>query len=172
MVAEEIELLAENPLETELDQLVDQRAAEIIALGTVGDVVAQLVKQTDFCARAGFDRENLIVDDGDVAQGVIEQLGELFAVLVVVQIGDECSRLSLALSAASRKISISYCLSEYAGNRLLPFVRLRQFRVDPFHFVAELVVHELVKKRLGDDLEFVAVVAQPVRSAHAFQVVD
>ena len=69
---EEIELLAENPFKTKLNQLVDQRPAEIIPFGTVGDVVAQLIEQCTFAPASGLDRENLVIDDGNVSQGVVE----------------------------------------------------------------------------------------------------
>ena len=170
---EEIELLLEDALETEIHQRVDQGAAEVIALGTVGDVVAQLVEQDDLRAGIGLDREDVIVEDGNVAQGVIEELGELFAGFGGCADRKDNVRVSAWHCRGSCcNSSISYCLSEYPRNFLLPVLRLRQFRVDLLHFIAKLVVHELVQKRLGNDLEFIPIIAQSIIGADAFEVVD
>ena len=89
----EVELLGEDVLEAEFHQLVDDGAAEVVALGIVGDVFADPVEQGDLGAAVGLDREDVVVADGDVAQGVVEQLGEIRRVLAAEQVGDEMLRL-------------------------------------------------------------------------------
>ena len=84
---EEIKLLLDDALKAEVHQRVDQRAAEGVALRTVGDVIAQLVEQDDLRSRIGLDRENVIVENGDVAQRVIEEFGELPVIHTIEQMG-------------------------------------------------------------------------------------
>jgi hypothetical protein len=72
----EVVLLVEDALKAEVAQLVDDGAAKGVALGGVGDEFADPVKQGDLGAAIGFDGEDVVVADGDVAQGIVEQLGE------------------------------------------------------------------------------------------------
>lgn len=58
------------------------------------------------------------------------------------------------------------------GDLGFPVFGAPQFRVELFHFVTELVVHEFVQEGLGDNLEFVARVAKSIVGAHAFEIVD
>lgn len=55
---------------------------------------------------------------------------------------------------------------------LLPALRLCQFGVCFLHLVAKLIVHELVKKRLRDDLELIAIITESIIGAHALERVD
>ena len=84
---EKIEFLVENFLETEIDQLVYDGAAKVISPGTIGYVVGKSVKKGDLCTCAGLDGKDVIVENGDVAQSVVKELGELPLVLSVMQLG-------------------------------------------------------------------------------------
>ncbi len=57
----EVEFLIEDALEAEFHQLVDDGAAEVVAFGVVGDVVAEAVEQHHLGAAVGFDREHVVV---------------------------------------------------------------------------------------------------------------
>ena len=49
---------------------------------------------------------------------------------------------------------------------------MARLRVDLLGFKGEFVVEELVEKDLGNDLEFVAVIAEAIVGADAFEAVD
>ena len=59
-----------------------------------------------------------------------------------------------------------------ASFSLFPVFCLGQVRVDVFCFKGEFVVEKLVEKHLGDDFEFVSVVAQAIRGTDALEAVD
>lgn len=65
----EVVLLVEDALEAEITKLVDDGAAKGVALGGVGDELADPIKQGDLGATVGFDSEDVVDGDGDVAQG-------------------------------------------------------------------------------------------------------
>ena len=77
----EVEFLVKDALKTKLHQLIDQGTAKIVALAAVADVVAEFVEKRDFGACSRFDRKNLVVVDGNVAEGVVKEFGKFFLVL-------------------------------------------------------------------------------------------
>ena len=169
----EVEFLVEDALEAELHQFVDDGAAEVVAFGVVGDVVAEPVEQHDLGAAVGFDREDVVVADGNVAQGVVEQLGEIRRVLLTEQVSDEMARVSGARYPAPFAIAAFpdrlRSMRRWLASHLSALAMVSS---ELLGFEGELVVQELVEKDLGDDLEFVAVVAQAIVGADAFEAVD
>jgi hypothetical protein len=85
----EIEFLGEDVLKAELDDLVDEGAAEIVTLGGVGNILTDAVKHWCFRASVRLNREDVVVLNGDITQRIIKQLGEVCIVLVLEQMRDE-----------------------------------------------------------------------------------
>ena len=75
---EEIEFLIEDFLETEIHQLVDDGFAEIIPLAAVGNVIAQFIEQGNLCSSAGFNGKYFVVENGNIPQGIVKELGKFF----------------------------------------------------------------------------------------------
>ena len=168
----EVVFLREDALEAEFHQLVDDGAAEGIALGGIGDEFTHTVEQGDLRATVGLDGEDVVVADGDVAQGVVEQLGEFRRVLAVPQVGDEVLRFQARGVCAHLHLQHFQVVSAQVGDGLFPAFSLGQVWPDFLGFKRELVIEKLVEKDLGDDLEFVAVVAKAIGSADTLEAVD
>ena len=169
---EEIELLGEDFLETEFDELVDERATERIALARVCDGVAERIEQLNLRSRPRFNGEDLVIGDGDVAQGVIEKFGKFFVVLAVVQVRKVMMTLQLRAVGAHAVQQGLVLLVGIFGDLGFPVFGIPQFGVELFHLIPELVVHEFIQEGLGDDLELIARVAESVGGAHALEAVD
>ncbi len=129
----EIVLLGEDALEAELHQLVDEGPAEVVALGLVGDVFADAVKEHDLGPALGLDREDLVVGDGDVAQGVVEEFGEFRGVLAAEEVGDKMLRLQAwryrrpsAVAASPGRLSLRALMacSQFSALASLGSIRL------------------------------------------------
>jgi hypothetical protein len=168
----EVVFLGEDALEAEFHQLVDEGAAEVVAFAFVGDVLAHPIEEGDLGPAVGLDREDVIVGDGDVAQGVVEELGELRGVLSAEEVCDEMLRLQTGGVRPHLQHQHLALLGAQLGDRLFPAFGLGQLGVDAFRLEGELVVEKLVEKDLGDDLELVAIVAEAVGGADVLEVVD
>jgi len=90
---EEVELLAEQALEAEVYQLVDEGAGEVVALG--GDVFGNGLEERLLLAIVGHDGEDVLVQRGDGQQGGIQGFGEVFLVLLAVEGGEEVLGLEM-----------------------------------------------------------------------------
>ena len=58
------------------------------------------------------------------------------------------------------------------SQRIFPRFRLSERRIDALDFIRELVVKKFIKENLGDNLIFVAVVAEAKIGTDTFQVID
>lgn len=169
---EEVKLLSKHLFEAEVDQLVDEGFAEVVALRAVGDVVAQFVEEGDLGAGSGFHRKDVAVVNGDVAQDVVEVFGKFWFILPVVKAGEEMFPFEPCAVGVHFQQEHFVLPVGISGDFLLPVFCLFQGGFKLFHFINELVVHEFIEKHLGDDLEFVAVVSQSVSGTNAFEVVN
>jgi hypothetical protein len=84
----------------------------------------------------------------------------------------KCSGFRRAVSGPICICSISMSSELMAAMACFPTLRLGECRLDFLGLKGELVVEELVEKNLGDDLEFVAIVAQTVGGANGLEAVD
>ena len=168
----EVIFLREDALEAELHQFIDDGAAEVVALGGVGDVFAHAVEQSDLGPAFGLYREDVVVTDGDVAQGVVEEFGELRRVLAAEQMGDEVLGFQAGGVRPHLQLQHFPFFGTQLGNGLFPACALSQFGLDFLGLKGEFVVEEFVEKDLGDDLEFVAIIAEAVVGADRLEVVD
>src|SRR5690606_25130974 len=75
---EEIEFLIEDFLKAEIHQLVDDGLAEIIPLAAVGNVIAEFIDQGNLCTCSGFNREYLVVENSNIPEGIVKELGKFF----------------------------------------------------------------------------------------------
>ena len=84
-----IEFFGKDALEAEVDQLVDDGAAESITLGFIGNIFTHAIKQHHLGTTVGLDCEYVVVVLGNVAQCVVEQLGKVWRVLLTKEIADK-----------------------------------------------------------------------------------
>ena len=168
----EVEFLGKDALEAELHQFVDNGATEVIAFGIVGNIVAEPVEQHHLGSAVGFDREHVVVADGNVHQGVVEQFGEIRRVLLAEQVIDEMGGFQARGVRPHLQLQHFQIVFAQRGEGFFPLVGLGDGFVQLLGFEGEFVVQELVQKGLGNDLEFVTVVAQAIVGADAFQAVD
>ncbi len=168
----EVIFLREDALEAEVAQFVDEGAAKGVALGWVGDEFADPVEQGDLGAAIGFHRENFIVADSDVAQGIVKQFGEFRRGLAVPQVGDEVLGFQAGGVRPHLHLQHFQIVGAQAGDGLFPLVCLREVGSDFLGLISEFVIEKFIEKDLGDDLEFVAVVAQAIGGADGFYAVD
>src|SRR5690606_31996317 len=85
----EVEFLRKDSLEAEFHQLVDDGAAEGIALGFIGNVFADAIKQHHLGAAIGFYGKHVVIGLSNIAQGVVKQLGKVRRVLLAEQVADK-----------------------------------------------------------------------------------
>lgn len=90
---EEVEFFREQALEAEADELVDEGAGEVVALG--GDVFGDGLEERLLLAIVGHDGEDILIKRGDGKQGGIEGFGEVFLVLLAVEGGEEVLGLEM-----------------------------------------------------------------------------
>ena len=167
---EEIELFGEDVLEGEVDDLVDDGAGEFVALG--GDVFGDGIEEHDFFAILGFHGEDVGIEGGDGEQGGIEGFREVVLVLAGVKGGEEMLGPEVGGAIAElheEQVVIGLFHFPQGG---FPGVGLGEGGLDAFDLVSEFVVEELVEEDLGDDLVFVAVIAEAVVGTDGLEVVD
>ena len=168
----EVVLLGEDALEAEIHQGVDDGTAKIVAFGLIGDVFTQPVKESDFGPAIGFDGKDIVVGDGDVAQGIVEELGELWSVLIPEQMGDEMVRFQAGGIGAHLELQHLQFIGSEQGQGLFPAFATGEAGVDSFGFKGEFVVQKFIEKNLGDDLELVAIVTEAIGGTDTLEVVD
>ena len=81
--------MGENIFKTELYQFVDDGTAKIVTHIGVEDIIADRLKERYFRAAFGFDRKDVVIVGGNIAQRIVESLGKLRIVLPIEQIGQE-----------------------------------------------------------------------------------
>lgn len=95
---EEVEFLGEDLLEAEMDQLIDHRLGELVALR--GDVFGNGLEEDELFAFIVGHGEDIGIECGDVDQSVVEDLGKAVFVLAIVEAGEEVLGLELGGAAA------------------------------------------------------------------------
>ena len=165
-------LLAKDALKAEVAQLVDDGAAKRVALGGVGDEFADPVKQRDFGAAIGFDGKNVVVGDGNVAQRVVKQFGKFGGVLAAKQMGNEMLGLQAGGVWPHLHLQHFSVIGVHGRDGSFPAFGVGKLWPNFLGLEGELVVQEFVEEDLGDDLEFVAIVAQAIRGANGLEAVD
>src|SRR5574343_591035 len=63
-------------------------------------------------------------------------------------------------------------IGPHVGNDLFPVLGLGQLWLDLFGFKGEFVIQKLIEKDLGNDFEFIAIVAKPVGGANGLEVIN
>jgi hypothetical protein len=167
---EEVELFGEDALEGEVDDLVDDGTGELVALG--GDVFGEGIEERDFFAVLGFHGEDIGIERGDGEEGGVQGFREVRLVLPAVEGGEEMLRPEVGGAIAELHEEHFVIAVLHLAQLVLPGSGLGELRVDAFHLMGEFVVEELVEEDLGDDLVFVAVIAEAVVGADGLEVVD
>ena len=165
-------LLAKDALKAEVAQLVDDGPAKSVSLGGVGDEFADPVKQGDLGATIGFDGKDVVVGDGNVAQRVVKQFGKLGRVLAAKEVGNEVLGLQAGSVWPHLHLQHFSVIGVHGRHGGFPAFGFGKVRPNFLGLECELVVEEFVEKNLGDDLEFVAIIAQAIRGANGLEAVD
>ena len=77
----EIEFLLENMLKTHTYQFVDDGFGKGIPLAAVTNVFGNAVEEYHFGTAICFYRENIVVGNGNVQQGIVKEFGKITFVL-------------------------------------------------------------------------------------------
>ena len=167
---EEIEFFLEDALEGKRHDLVDDGAGEFIALG--GDKLGDGIEEHDLFTVLGFHGKEIGIQGGDGNECGIECFGKVGFVLARIQGSEEMLGAELCGALAELHEQHLVLGGGHLGECLFPGIRLAECGADALDVVGEFVVEEFVEEDLGDDFVFIAVIAETVVGADAFEVVD
>ena len=176
---EEVVLLGEHRLEVRLriGDVAHEGAGELVAFRGVVDRPGdeRVVEDGDLRLGVRGDGEDVGVEGGDLAQGRIEEDGEIALLHRVVEVGDCLVRTEPR--RGWRKVGeqvLHLVLRErvVCGIPLIGGLEAVAVVRNVLRLVAELVVEVLVQEHLDDDLVLVAVVAEAEAAARLLERVD
>ena len=173
-LSKEIVLLLKHTIEAAFSNLVDDSTAEIVLLLSLNHMLGDTAEQAHLGLAASPDRKDVDVVCSNIQQCIIKDHMKIFFILTVEQVRDKMSLLQFCSIRVKTKQEQFIVIIGHLGELLFGICRgqLCQRRLYSLRFEKELVVEELVKENLSDDLVLAGGIAQTKIGTYGLQTID
>ena len=173
-LSKEIVLLLKHTIEAAFSNLVDDSTAEIVLLLSLNHMLGDTAEQAHLGLAASPDRKDVDVVCSNIQQCIIKEHMKIFFILTVEQVRDKMSLLQFCSIRVKTKQEQFIVIIGHLGELLFGICRgqLCQRRLYSLRFEKELVVEELVKENLSDDLVLAGGITQTKIGTYGLQTID